>query len=334
MKLKNIIEEFLKAQNDETRATYKKKIYVFGEYLVEKKNATDANFVSILKGMEIKDFMESLEFYVKNNNISFESSAELYFSTVRSFYMHISDKYENCYIGNKAYASELNKEYKATVKALKLNSAVQVKPLENIQARILLDKCNEVLKNFGYEELVSGKHNGVFSRCLSAIIIKLVLYFGISNKTIRELKLSDIDLQHSRITINGYSVHLPDILRDNLDGYINIRKYMLKDIEKNQRLFIDFFNPTKEKLDNTKMFFLLKEVFGFNSATAVAKYAIIQLIERGTPENLIKEFTGYKDDIYKHCQEIVNEKNTIVSKESKCKLIDSKLRMTELSDII
>ena len=80
MKLKNIIEEFLKAQNDETRATYKKKIYVFGEYLVEKKNATDANFVSILKGMEIKDFMESLEFYV-NNNISFESSAELYGSS-------------------------------------------------------------------------------------------------------------------------------------------------------------------------------------------------------------------------------------------------------------
>ena len=70
MKLKNIIEEFLKAQNDETRATYKNKIYVFGEYLVEKKNATDANFVSILKGMEIKDFMESLEFYVKNNNIT------------------------------------------------------------------------------------------------------------------------------------------------------------------------------------------------------------------------------------------------------------------------
>ena len=34
MKLKNIIEEFLKAQNDETRSTYKKKIYVFGEYLV------------------------------------------------------------------------------------------------------------------------------------------------------------------------------------------------------------------------------------------------------------------------------------------------------------
>ena len=81
MKLKNIIEEFLKAQNDETRATYKKKIYVFGEYLVEKKNATDANFVSILTGMEIKDFMESLEFYVKNNNISFESSAELYGSS-------------------------------------------------------------------------------------------------------------------------------------------------------------------------------------------------------------------------------------------------------------
>lgn len=32
-------------------------------------------------------------------------------------------------------------------------------------------------------------------------------------------------------------------------------------------------------------------------------------IRQGIPAYLIKDFTSYKDDIYNHCQEIVNEEN-------------------------
>ena len=43
--------------------------------------------------------------------------------------------------------------------------------------------------------------------------------------------------------------------------------------------------------------------------------------------NLIKDFTGYKDIIYNHCQEIVDEENGIVSHAEKCRKLDVSLRM-------
>ena len=34
-------------------------------------------------------------------------------------------------------------------------------------------------------------------------------------------------------------------------------------------------------------------------------------IRQGIPVDLIKDFADYKDDIYNHCQEIVNEENGV-----------------------
>ena len=73
-------------------------------------------------------------------------------------------------------------------------------------------------------------------------------------------------------------------------------------------------------------------MIGSNCATALAKYAIIQMIKQGMLAHIIKDFTGYKDDIYNHCQEIVNEETRSGLKEEKCKIIDSKIRMVDLSD--
>jgi hypothetical protein len=81
------------------------------------------------------------------------------------------------------------------------------------------------------------------------------------------------------------------------------------------------------------MFFILKELIGTNQSTALAKYAIIQLIRQGAPANLIKDFTGYKDIIYNHCQEIVDEENGIVSHEEKCRKLDVSLRMGRLNGV-
>lgn len=41
---------------------------------------------------------------------------------------------------------------------------------------------------------------------------------------------------------------------------------------------------------------------------SVAKYAIVDMIKSGLPVYIIKKFTGYKNDICNHCQEIVDEK--------------------------
>ena len=57
-------------------------------------------------------------------------------------------------------------------------------------------------------------------------------------------------------------------------------------------------------------------------------------IRQGIPVYPIKDFADYKDDIYNHCQEIVNEENGVVSKEERCKIIDAGIRMNRLSEIM
>lgn len=117
-----------------------------------------------------------------------------------------------------------------------------------------------------------------------------------------------------------------------MDDYVRFRK-ILDGKDSNPHLFIDFSAPRRDKLDNTKMFFILKELIGTNQSTALAKYAIIQLIRQGAPANLIKDFTGYKDIIYNHCQEIVDEENGIVSHAEKCRKLDVSLRMGRLNGV-
>ena len=102
-------------------------------------------------------------------------------------------------------------------------------------------------------------------------------------------------------------------------------------------------DPRKEEIAFAQSYFavqtrkqelILNELIGSTCATALAKYAIIQLIRQGIPAYLIKDFTGYNDDIYNHCQEIVNEENGAVSKEERCKIIDAGIRMSRLSEIM
>ena len=340
MLFKQLIDEFLDKWDKDTSKAYRKKIYSFYQYLVEMKNATDSNYKSILKGLEIEDVAESIIFYVKRNQVKYRASADLYISTVKSFYAYISAKQicSNIYFDNKAYAPDMKEQCECAIKCLKLNESKQVMPLDEEAARRIVDRCNEIINLANYDELINGKWDGTFSAYVSALISKLVLCFGMSNKTIRELKAADYNSTNGRIVINGYSVHLPDTLKTNMDTYMDYRTRAINELcngsDVNQYMFIELSNPRKNIPHSTKLFFILNELIGSTCATALAKYAIIQLIRQGIPAYLIKDFTGYKDDIYNHCQEIVNEENGAVSKEERCKIIDAGIRMSRLSEIV
>ena len=62
MLFKQLIDEFLDKWDKDTAKAYRKKIYSFYQYLVEMRNATDSNYKSILKGLEIEDVAESIIF--------------------------------------------------------------------------------------------------------------------------------------------------------------------------------------------------------------------------------------------------------------------------------
>lgn len=336
IKFKEVVDRFLERLEVDSAATYRKKIYVFYDYLIEKYDATNINFVSILKDLSIDDVMDSVGYYVKENKIKYISTTDIYVSAVKSFFFYIAQEYNwiNPFFEEKKYSNEFRDKYKKKTEELKLNVIKQVEPLKESEAKILVDICNKRLENPQLYDLINGKNNGVFSGYISALISKMVLYYGLSNKTIANLRFRDYDDIYRKVTINGFQVHLPDELGIQMHEYIKLRKEFLGHEEKNELLFIDFTNEKKIKMDNTKMFFVLKEVIGTNQATALAKFAIIQMIRNNIPAYLIMEFTGYKNDIYNHCQEIVDEEKGIVLKSEKNKVLDSGLRKSCLSDYV
>jgi hypothetical protein len=60
------------------------------------------------------------------------------------------------------------------------------------------------------------------------------------------------------------------------------------------------------------------------------KYGIIQMIKRGINQSVIIEFTGNQDDIYRDCQNEVNEEKF----EARNRYLDSKLRGIDSFDIL
>lgn len=206
-----------------------------------------------------------------------------------------------------------------------------MEPLKDEEAKKLLNICNDRIDNANIEMIMNGANNGNFSAYISSIISKLVLLYGTKNGSVSELAISDYDYELNKLNINGFWVHLPDKFAMQMRKYIKFREEILVNEQEEKRLFVDI-RKEKRKLDNNKMFFILKEVTGNVKATSIAKYGIIQMIKLGVPSHIIKEFTGYSDDVYEFCQEKVDEEDGILMSSEKSKLLDSSLRKNKLYD--
>lgn len=336
MTFDEVIEAFMDSvETDKTGGTpntYKRKIYVFQEYVNLKLEAKDVNFQSILSAMSKQQLVDALEYYVTTYEIKYVTTVETYITVIGVFFDFISDNYgwKNTLFDTKSKNLELKAAYEKRISELKLNTKEQVRELTEEQAKRLLSICDEKIDNANMEVIMNGANNGNFSAYISSLISKLVLLYGTKNGCVSELTVSAYDEDVNKLKINGFSVHLPDKFAIQMKRYMEFRREILKDEEEN-RLFIDI-KKEKRKLDNNKMFFVLKEVTGNVKATSIAKYGIIQMIKLGVPSHIIKEFTGYSNDVYEFCQEKVDEENGILMTNEKSKLLDAALRKNILYD--
>lgn len=336
MTFDEVIEAFMNnVETDKsggTPVTYKRKIYVFQEYVNLKLEAKDVNFQSILSAMTKEQLVNALEYYVVTYDIKYVTTVETYITVIGVFFDYIAFSYQwkNPLFETKSKNLELKAAYEKRISELGLNTKEQVEPLTDSEARKLLNICNSRIDNATIDIIVNGAVNGKFSAYMSSLISKLVLLYGTKNNCINELEILDYDSKLNKLKINGFWVHLPDEFALQMNKYIEFRKQLLGD-EVETRLFVDI-RKGKRKLDNNKMFAILKEVTGNVKATSIAKYGIIQMIKLGVPAHVIKEFTGYSNDVYQYCQEKVDEQNGILMTDEKSKLLDSALRKNILYD--
>lgn len=335
MTFNEVIKEFMTEvetnKTDGTSVTYKRKIYVFQEYVNIILQAKDVNFQSILTAMTKEQLVDSMQYYVKTYDVKYVATVETYNTVVGVFYDFISSAYgwKNPLFETRTKNLELKEAYDKKISELKLNTKEQVEPLTDKDAEKLLNICDNKIDNATIDILKNGANNGEFSAYISSLISKIVLLFGTKNASLNELKIFDYDDRLNKLKINGFWVHLPDKFAIQMRSYVKFREQILE-AEEEERLFVDI-RKEKRKLDNTKMFYILKGVTGNVQAKCIAKYAIIQMIKLGVPSHIIKEFTGYSDDVYQFCQE-KNEQDTILMTIEKSRLLDSALRRSDLYD--
>ena len=339
MELHDLIEEFMEVLmerigNDPgTKKTYRSKIGDFYDFILLKLKERDINYLYFLNTADKEVLLQSIEYYIRAGNVKSRATVDIYYSVIGNFYNFLFDKYgkTNDYFQTVEKKAEFKEAYERKIQELNLLESDQQEPIQAEVAKNILRECDIIIDNIDNEKLLE-KKKGVYSNYISALIVKLVLFYGLKNDAIRKLKIKDYNDQLNDLVINHYRVHLPDGLAMQMKKYKKMRKeYLQKYGLESERLFFDDFNVNKE-LDNTKMFILLKKITGNMQAGAVAKYAIIQLLGEGVPAYIISNFTDYKGEVLDYCQERIDEDRGLFSLNEKSRILDSALRKSELFD--
>lgn len=336
MKLKETIDEFLESVSENSTKIYITKIYSFHKFLVEVKGISDGSFESYLSSMRIEEVIDSLDYYINKNQIAKSTVAWHYISVVKRYFSFLEIKgiSNNGLLklfgldnnSEKSFNNRIKKVIDGHEKLFKLDSKEE---LNYDEIEMLVIECDEQIRNILMEKekvLDYNKYASKYNDLMYSIVIKLIVFSGIKYKVIGSIKVKDIDLNHNRISINGYIVHLPNNLSDQLREYIDIRgKLNAKD----DSLFVDV-NGESIGTNTSLLTSRLQSYIGRMDTTGMIKYTVIEMINKGINQSLIQSFTSVGDEIFKYCQNRVNgDKNRHANR-----YLDSKLISMKINDIL
>lgn len=97
LELIDLIEEFLndmqKNNGSSTIITYRRKIYVFYEFVKLNINKTNMEYMFFLNTMDKYSLLQSVEYYVKAGNLKSRASVDIYYSVLVNFYNFLLKKF-------------------------------------------------------------------------------------------------------------------------------------------------------------------------------------------------------------------------------------------------
>lgn len=344
MNFNNTKEQFLDNCTDgdfynSSLATYNRKVEVFFEFLTKYYGVNDNNYKEMLRGIDNIAILKSIEFYVEKYGISFRSTIHLYVSVITSYFNFLNNELNirNENFDRRSNYSEIKKSVEEKIIELGLVETKGHKsPIVEHAFMKLLNNCDEILNTYDMKYMLENKRNGknypvqIFT---SAIVTKLIMLTGIKNQVLNTIKLKDYNSELNFITINNFSIHLPNGLGKQMRLYVELRNSIVKNEDTEYQLFI--------KSDGTSIgssyeyaFKLLQDTVGNSSAACVAKYTIMQMIKKGTNLYFIKMLTKFGIDSCLQCQELVNDEKSNEDMTSQNRYIDSKIRSMDIFDLL
>lgn len=323
---------------DSSQVTYSRKLDVFYEYLTNNFDINNHNHDEIISSLEEQDILDSIDYYVRENNIKFKITVENYRTVIKEYFDFISKKYNlnNVYFDSTKLYSLFIEKSNDKIKNLGLKKSKQKAPITQTLCHEIINYCDENIEKFDIASISSEltkKSNKYkeFNLFLSAFITKLVILTGVKNNVLNKIKISDYDVKLNTIIINNFKIHLPNNLGLQMEKYILARNEITKINGECNAFFIDK-NGKSINTNYTVAFYISKELINNNSGESLAKYTIIEFIKKGININLLKEFTGFGELTFMHCQEILNEEKNKEDIIAKNRYIDSKIRSIEIYD--
>lgn len=306
-----------KLQND-SKATYNRKLTVFFEYLSEEYNISIyTKFEEAVRHFDIKTVVNSINYYVYKYDISGVTTVECYKSALNSYFGFLNKEI----MQNKFYDSKLteDKMFNAIgerIKELNLKNKDTYYPVTRDTFYRLSELCDayindfelsdEILETITETTEVRGQIDD-FEKFISSIATKLVMLAGLKNDTVKKLNITDLDLDANTIKINRYNIYLPIKLNRALEKYKIIREKILKKNNNNTEiaLFVTRKGQRVKTKENSYIFKVVAEILENLQVKTVAKYTIINLLKINTNSSQIQGLTGYKAPTIEHCSEIL-----------------------------
>ncbi len=315
---------------------YRKDLIVFGKFLNEEKKINSEALEYFLQGLRTDGLIESLDFYIRESDLTSIDTARRYSSCIREFFRYILHKniIENNQLSiqlgapsydEKSYTYKMN-TYISKDKRLKETDGFIAINEEDV--KYLINECEITLSS---DEVFnkSFESQKYYNKFRSAIILKLILLTGIRYEVLTEIKKKDLNLKHDLITINNMTMHLPMNLSEQIYKYEKINNTIDSKNTEREMLFIEYKKNSISSVTSTTASFL-KGILGRGDLNGVIKYTIIEMIKKGINESIIRKFTGVGERMYNDCQEYVNKMYNIKAD----RYLDSKIRSMEIFDLL
>lgn len=335
MELKQTITNFINSVSPKSIKAYEGKINAFYEFLVTHKGINDNSFESYLASMRKSEIIESLDVYINQNKINKTSVAWHYIAVIKRYFIYLYS------IGIKnstlimsfgledAQKESLNYHLKEFINHNSALAKIDVKSeLSYEEMELLLIECDEQIYDLlkdKKEILNYKKYPTKYNDFMYSLLIKIMAYTGIKYNVINTIKMTDLDEKHGSLIINGFVIHLPDTVADQVREYKEIRSQLNNESE----LLFTKVNGENLRL-TTGLIERLEIYIGRTDTVGITKFGIIEMIKRGINQSLIQDFTGVGKDIFNYCQTKVNGEK----KQYASRYIDSKLRSMPINDII
>lgn len=310
---------------------YEKDIKIFIEFL---KSKNIPIITMSFQGIRSKDVVESIDYYIRESNLTSVSPVKRYASAISEFFKYIISE---GYIDNKSFYNQLllptihkssywGMIYEYILKDKRLKEKDTFNIFEKHEVIELINTCNQTLDT--YIDYVSTKK--YYNKVVNALCIKLISLTGILYRSLREIKITDDINLFNKIYINGFKILLPEKYSLQIKKYLDIRKKILKkNNSESDYLFITFEGKQLSKQTSSISSFLASCI-GRQDLNGLIKYSIREMIMVGINDSVINRLTNAGQDLIKQALENENSCDELYWN----RYLDSRLRNIEIFDSI